>query len=121
MQRFVFLTVFAALCMGSVGIHAQSNTDQGKALLKAGKFAEAIPFFEQAVNLREEKFAPDHPKTAKAIESLAKAHRAAGNYAKAESLYKRALTIWETAKGPGHPRTLKAPRLRACRLTSGCS
>ena len=54
MQRFVFLAVLAALFLGHFGWHAKAGDfrdamAQGKALQKAGKFAEAIPYFEQAV------------------------------------------------------------------------
>ena len=80
---------------------------QGKALQKAGKFAEAIPYFEQAVDYGEGRFGDGHPKLAKALEWLANAHRQARNLEKAGPLYKRALEIWQNTRGPGHPKVGK--------------
>ena len=99
MQRFVFLAVLAALFLGHFGWHAKAGDFrdamvQGKALQKAGKFAEAIPYFEQAVDYGEGRFGDGHPKLAKALEWLANAHRQAKNLEKAGPFYKRALEIW---------------------------
>ena len=80
---------------------------QGKALQKAEKFAEAIPYFEQAVDYGEGRFGGGHPKLAKALEWLANAHRQARNLEKAGPLYKRALEIWQKTRGPGHPKVGK--------------
>ena len=80
---------------------------QGKALQKAGKFAEAIPYFEQAVDYGEGRFGDGHPKLAKALEWLANAHRQARNLEKAGPFYKRALEIWQNTRGPGHPKVGK--------------
>ncbi|HIM43004.1 MAG TPA: hypothetical protein EYM35_09085, partial [Rhodospirillales bacterium] len=82
MQRFVFLAVLAALFLRHFLLARASGRLQGchsagKALQKAGKFAEAIPYFEQAVDYGEGRFGDGHPKLAKALEWLANAHRQA--------------------------------------------
>ena len=93
--------------LASASGRLQGCHSAGKALQKAGKFAEAIPYFEQAVDYGEGRFGDGHPKLAKALEWLANAHGQAGNLEKAGPLYKRALEIWQNARGSGHPKVDK--------------
>ena len=72
-------------------------------LLPEGRFQEALPFAEKAVELGEEEFGPDHPITAANLNILAENFRAQGCYAEAEPLHQRALAIREKALGPEHP------------------
>jgi CHAT domain-containing protein/Tfp pilus assembly protein PilF len=68
----------------------------------AGKYEEALPYIERALEIRERILGPDHPDVSQAINSLAALHYYKGEYSKAEPLYQRALAIWEKSLGPEH-------------------
>src|SRR4030095_10855650 len=69
----------------------------------AGKYDEAAPCFEGALEIRERILGPDHPDVSQAINGLATIHYFKGEYSKAEPLYQRALAIREKSLGPEHP------------------
>jgi tetratricopeptide (TPR) repeat protein len=69
----------------------------------AGKYDEAPPYFEGALEIRERILGPDHPDVSQAIIGLATIHYFKGEYSKAEPLYLRALAIREKSLGPEHP------------------
>src|SRR5262245_2474725 len=73
-------------------------------LRRAGKYEEALPSAERALEIRERVLGPDHPDVAAAINILAVLYENKGDYAKAEPLYQRALAINEKALGPEHPK-----------------
>jgi CHAT domain-containing protein/Tfp pilus assembly protein PilF len=72
-------------------------------LRDAGKYGEALPSYERALEIRERVLEPDHPDIAAPINGLAILHYYEGEYATAESLHQRALAIQEKALGPEHP------------------
>jgi tetratricopeptide (TPR) repeat protein len=72
-------------------------------LRNAGKYDEALPYFEGALEIRERILGPDHPDVSQAITGLATIHNVKGEYSKAEPLYQRALAIREKSLGPEHP------------------
>src|SRR5262249_10830605 len=72
-------------------------------LRNSGKYDEALPQFERALEIREKRLGPDHPDVSQAISGLATLHYYKGEYAKAEPLYQRALAITEKSLGPEHP------------------
>src|SRR5262245_9976550 len=72
-------------------------------LRSAGKYDEAMPYFESALEIRERILGPDHPDVSQAINGLATIHYFKGEYSKAEPLYQRALAIREKSLGPEHP------------------
>ena len=109
---------FAAICFFAatfplVGARSQapqlSEADklnqQALQLYGAGKYSEAIPVANKALELREKAFGPEHPATARSLNNLAELYRKMGDYAKAEPLLQRALKINEKALGPEHPDT----------------
>ena len=65
--------------------------------------AEAIPFAQRSLAIREKALGPDHPEVAQSLNNLALLYEAQGRYADAEPLYKRALAIKEKSLGPNHP------------------
>jgi CHAT domain-containing protein/Tfp pilus assembly protein PilF len=73
------------------------------ALRNAGKYDEALPYFEGALEIRERMLGPDHADVIQAINGLATIHYYKGEYSKAEPLYQRALAIREKSLGPEHP------------------
>jgi CHAT domain-containing protein/Tfp pilus assembly protein PilF len=72
-------------------------------LRNAGKYDEALPYFEGALEIRERILGPDHSDVSQAINGLALLHYYKGAYSKAEPLYQRALAVWEKSLGPEHP------------------
>jgi WD40 repeat protein/tetratricopeptide (TPR) repeat protein len=69
----------------------------------AGKYDEALPQAQHALEIREQVLGPDHREVAAALHGLASIHASKGEFANAESLYQRALLIRENALGPEHP------------------
>jgi tetratricopeptide (TPR) repeat protein len=68
-------------------------------------YAQAQPFLQHALAIREEQLGPTHPDTVSSLNNLANLYRRQGKYAKAEPLYQRALSISEQQLGPMHPNT----------------
>ena len=62
-------------------------------LIGQGKYQEAIPVAERAVEVAKRSLGADHPKTADALNYLGFIFQKIGNYAKAEPLYQEALRI----------------------------
>jgi CHAT domain-containing protein/Tfp pilus assembly protein PilF len=69
----------------------------------AGKYDEATPLIERALEIREKILGPDHRDVADTLNSLATVYVNKGAYAKAEPLFQRALAVYEKALGPEHP------------------
>ncbi len=81
-------------------LHAQSGElesymDRGRALSKAGKLDQALPYFLLSLELAETRFGADDPALIPMIDDLAGAQAAIENYRDAEPLYERALKIQE--------------------------
>jgi tetratricopeptide (TPR) repeat protein len=74
-------------------------------LIEQGKYQEAIPIAERAVEVAKHTLGPDHPKTADALNDLGFIFQKIGNYAKAEPLYQEELRIRQKVLGPEHPDT----------------
>jgi CHAT domain-containing protein/tetratricopeptide (TPR) repeat protein len=75
----------------------------GRALGGQGKYAEALPHLEKALQLAERAYGADHLKTVSIRDDLAKFHAELGQYAKAEPLFRRSLRIEEVQLGKDHP------------------
>src|SRR5271166_4859771 len=74
-------------------------------LFKQGKYQEAIPLAEKAVEITRRLRGPEDTKTATSLNSLALLYWKMGEYAKAEPLYQEALRINQKVLGPEHPNT----------------
>jgi len=64
-------------------------------LFKQGKYQEAIPLAEKAVEITRRLRSPEDTKTATSLNSLALLYWKMGEYAKAEPLYQEALRIYQ--------------------------
>src|SRR5262245_33238478 len=82
---------------------AHRQNEEALKLQRAGKYDEALPLAECALETRKRVLGPDHRDVAGAINSLAIIYSYKGEYAKAESLFQRALAIREKALEPDHP------------------
>jgi CHAT domain-containing protein/Tfp pilus assembly protein PilF len=69
----------------------------------AGKYEEALPSFEQALEIRETRLGPDHQDVAASLHNLGIIYRNLGDYAKAGPLLQRALAIRVKSLGTEHP------------------
>src|SRR5277367_2128263 len=76
---------------------------QARALRSQGKYAEAIPVAEKAVQEAEQTFGAGDKKLALSLSFLGIMLDDQGKYSEAEPLYVRALAILEKSLGPDHP------------------
>ena len=67
-----------------------------------GRYTEAEPLLQRALQIREQAQGPDHPDVARVLNYLAVLYWSQGRYTEAEPLYQRALRIREQAQGPDH-------------------
>jgi CHAT domain-containing protein/tetratricopeptide (TPR) repeat protein len=77
--------------------------EEGVKLQRAGKYDEALPLVERALEIREKILGRNHLDVAEALHSLAALYLNKGEYAKAEPLYQQALAVYEKTLGPEHP------------------
>ena len=73
------------------------------ALLDAGKYDEALPLAQRAVELSEKTHGATHPAIAPSLNNLALVYEATGAYAKAETVFLRAYAIYRDTPGPTDP------------------
>jgi hypothetical protein len=71
----------------------------GVSLTADGKYADALPYLEQALTIHEKALGANHPDTATSLNNLALLYQSQGKYGEAEPLFKRALAISEKARG----------------------
>ncbi len=76
---------------------------QGMAFQNKGRYQQAIPFFQKALELGVREFGPDHQTTATLLNNLAGLYHDQGRYGDAEPLYKRALAMQVPDLGPAQP------------------
>jgi CHAT domain-containing protein/Tfp pilus assembly protein PilF len=84
---------------------ARKQFEEALKLERAGKYDEALPLADRALEIRERFLGAEHRHVAAAIDSLAGIYTDRGEYLKAEPLYRRALDIREKALGKDHPET----------------
>jgi len=84
------------------------NNEAGFYLQHYGNLAEARPYYERALAIKEKALGPDHPDTALSLNNLGALLDSMGNLAEARPYYERALAIREKALGPDHPDTAQS-------------
>jgi CHAT domain-containing protein/Tfp pilus assembly protein PilF len=92
-------------------VEAQTAYDEGEKLRKEGKYAEAIPKAEHALELREAVLGGAAPEVATSLHRLGYLYRLHGEYARAEPLLQRALAIREQALGKHDPEVAQSLNL----------
>jgi tetratricopeptide (TPR) repeat protein len=80
----------------------------GVYLSERGHYADAAPFYERALSIRETTLSPEDPDVAKSLNDLAGLYDDQGQYSKAEPLFKRALDIRTKVLPPKHPDVAKS-------------
>jgi CHAT domain-containing protein/Tfp pilus assembly protein PilF len=83
----------------------RKQLEEARKLRGAGKYNEALPLAERALEIRERFLGTEHRDVAAAVNRLASIYTDRGEYVKAEPLYRRALAIREKALGKDHPDT----------------
>lgn len=82
---------------------AQAAFDKAKELLAAGRYADGVPYGEQALALREAVLGGAHPEVADCLNLLGELYGRQVDMARAEPLFQRGLAIREAALGKDHP------------------
>jgi tetratricopeptide (TPR) repeat protein len=99
------LGLWILACPASQSDEFNLLNQQVQTLYKQGKYQEAIPLAEKAVELAKRVYGPEHPDTATSLNNLGKLYREMGEYAKAEPPLQEALRIRQKVLGPEHPDT----------------
>ncbi|NJK49550.1 tetratricopeptide repeat protein [Candidatus Gracilibacteria bacterium] len=68
-----------------------------------GRYNEAEPLFQQALELRKRLLGENHPDVATSLNNLALLYKAQGRYAEAEPIYQQALELCKRLLGEDHP------------------
>ncbi len=100
MNRRLGVSVLAGLVIGASVLSAQTDElkaylDRARALSKADKVEQALPYFLFALELGETEFGVDSPAVVPILNDLAQLYAARSDYRDAEPLLKRALAIQE--------------------------
>jgi tetratricopeptide (TPR) repeat protein len=95
---------------------AKTMNEQAEALRAQGKYAEARPLFEKALEIRRRLLTDDHPDTAQSYNNLAGNLRDRGKYAQAQPLFEKALGIYRRLLTDDHPDTAESYNNLACVL-----
>ncbi|ELW66021.1 Kinesin light chain 4 [Tupaia chinensis] len=87
---------------------------------KRGKYKEAEPLCQRALEIREKVLGTDHPDVAKQLNNLALLCQNQGKYEAVERYYQRALAIYEGQLGPDNPNVARTKNnLASCYLKQG--
>ncbi len=71
-----------------------------------GRYSEAEPLYQQALEIRQTEQGDRHPDTATSLNNLAALYDSQGRYSEAEPLYQQALETYQTELGDRHPSTV---------------
>jgi CHAT domain-containing protein/Tfp pilus assembly protein PilF len=80
---------------------------QSLRLYHAGKYDEARPLAERALEIRRKELGPEHLDVAQSLNNLAIIYYGKGDYARAEPLYQYSLAIRVKMQGPEHPQVAR--------------
>ena len=86
-------------------LEAEALNHEVISLTNKGRYAEAIPYAERVLAMREKELGPGHRDTANSLANLAGLYHNMGAYDRAEPLLQRSLAIREKVLGPQHPDT----------------
>jgi tetratricopeptide (TPR) repeat protein/CHAT domain-containing protein len=101
------LGLWILVCTASLAENDDPNAlnQQVEQLINQGKYREAIPIAERAIEVAKRTRGPEQPEAAEALNNLGLLFKKIGDYAKAEPLYREALRIRQKDLGPEHPET----------------
>ncbi len=104
MARRLLIIMLPLLALGAGALWAQSEAvdlylDRGRALSKADKLDQALPYFLFALELGEKEFGPGSPSVIPLLNDLAATYATRDDYDDAEPLFDRSLKIQEGELG----------------------
>ncbi len=104
MARRLLTILFPLLALGAGALWAQGEAvnaylDRGRALSKAEKFDQALPYFLFALELGEKEFGVASPAVVPLLDDLAATYATRSDYGDAEPLFERSLKIQEGELG----------------------
>ena len=106
-STFVLLALSFWILSSSASLAEDENPNalnkQVKQLIEKGKYQEAIPIAERAVEVAKRARGPENPETASALNNLGLLFDYTADYAKAEPLFQEALRIRQKVFGQEHP------------------
>ena len=105
---FVLLALSLWNLAGSTSLAEDDDPNGVKQLIEQGRYQEAIPIAERAVEVAKRVRGPEHPETADALNNLGLVFEKIGDSAKAEPLFQEALRIRQKVLGPEHPVTAQS-------------
>ena len=94
------------------------STDVSAYFLNTGKYQMAQQVLQREIEICNQFFDPEHPKTLRAISHLALALQNSGKYDMAEALERSVLNVRERVLGPEHPDTTNSMNNLASTLSS---
>jgi len=97
------LVVLGNMLVAQEARQAEELSAQALQLSEQGRYAEAIPFANKALEIRERTLGPEHPETVVSLARLAGLYIDQGAYSKAEPLLQRALSAREKVSGGDDP------------------
>jgi eukaryotic-like serine/threonine-protein kinase len=89
---------------GSELVQAELLSNVGAVFDAMGEYEQALERFEQAREILERNFGPEHPRVAVVLNFIGGVHDAAGDPERALGYYSRVLEIRERSLGSNHPR-----------------
>ena len=104
MVRRLLTILFPLLALGAGALWAQGEAvnlylDRGRALSKAEKLDQALPYFLFALELGEKEFGPASPSVIPLLNDLTAIYATRDDYGDAEPLFERSLKIQEGELG----------------------
>lgn len=88
---------------GDDKVRAQLLHNLGAMSRKRGGIQQAIQYYDQANEIYQRVYGPEHPAAAASLNNLGVVFWGQRNYEKARHYYERTLHIWEKTLGPEHP------------------
>jgi tetratricopeptide (TPR) repeat protein len=83
-------------------ISGNGESEEVSADPKKETYAQRLLEAEEALELAEKDFGPDHPEVAKSLNALASLHQGQGQFAQGELFSRRSIAIMEKELGPEH-------------------
>ena len=99
------LWILAGPALLAKGDDPDALNKQVTQLIEQGKYQEAIPIAERAVEVAKRSSGPEHPETGAALDNFGLLFTKIADYGKAEPPLQEALQIRQKVLGPEHPDT----------------
>ena len=89
---------------------ATSYNNLGNLYYSMGRYEEALPLHQKALEIMLEQLGERHPNVASAYNNLAVLYKSMGRYEEAIAHYQHAINIAQQTLGENHPNTIQATK-----------